>query len=75
MDELGTFSIPVTEAYPEIATTYKKRILHPMDFRTIEQVRLSSYKSITELQDDLILVFRNCMEYNEPGSPVYAAAR
>jgi hypothetical protein len=45
--------------YPEIADSYLDTISDPMDFRTIEDVRLDKYRHIHELQDDLILTFRN----------------
>ena len=36
----------------------------PMDFETIEGERLPHYTGITQLQEDLILTFRNCCVYN-----------
>ena len=36
-----------------------------MDFQTIEHKRLGTYEHIAELQDDLILTFRNCCVFNE----------
>jgi hypothetical protein len=35
-----------------------------MDFRTIEEERLQVYRNIAELQQDLILIFDNCIEFN-----------
>lgn len=64
MDEMGIFQVPVLETYPQIADTYLERVEQPMDFRTIEEERLHYYKSIRELQDDLILTFENCKAYN-----------
>lgn len=75
LDELDIFAIPVAEAYPDAADSYLERITHPMDFRTIEEERMLYYQSISELQNDLIQIFANCMEYNEPGSPLYDTAR
>ena len=75
MDENQVFEVPVVESHPEIEDSYLERISQPMDFRSIEEDRLSDYKSINELQDDLVLVFSNCMEFNEPGSPLYDHAR
>ena len=46
-----------------------------MDFRTIEEERLWHYQSITELQLDLILVFSNCMTFNDTDSPLYHTAK
>jgi len=75
MDEGGNFAIPVIEAFPEITDDYLARVPNPMDFRTIQEERLQLYHSIHELQDDLILVFSNCMNYNVPGSDLYLVAQ
>lgn len=75
LDEDAIFHIPVVEAYPELQKSYLQQIAQPMDFRTIEEERLWFYKSIAELQLDLILVFSNCMEYNDTDSPLYHTAK
>jgi superfamily I DNA/RNA helicase len=75
LDTEQLFWVPVAEAYPDLGDAYLAHISDPMDFRTIEEERMLYYTSITELQDDLILVFRNCMDFNEPDSPVYETAR
>lgn len=62
--EKGAFEIPVAEAFPEIETAYLRAVTSPMDFRTIEEERLPTYESISQLQDDLILVFGNCVRFN-----------
>ncbi|KAL7551928.1 hypothetical protein ACHAWF_015148 [Thalassiosira exigua] len=64
-DEL--FHRPVCEDYPDLAKDYLQKVKNPMDFRTIEEERLDSYEHIAELQEDLILAFRNCCVYNEQG--------
>ena len=46
-----------------------------MDFRTIEEERLWHYRSISELQIDLVLVFSNCMDYNDDDSPLCHTAK
>ena len=56
------------EQFPQIKKEYLSVIDKPMDFRSIEDHRLSSYNEISELQDDLILIFENCCMYNEVGS-------
>jgi hypothetical protein len=53
------FSEPVIEMYPDMADEYLASINEPMDFRTIEDLRLSQYQHIQELQDDLVLTFKN----------------
>ena len=63
-DHLGAFALPVVEAYPEFAENYQEKITSPMDFRTIEEDRLMSYQSIRDLQEDLKLVFHNCIIFN-----------
>lgn len=45
-----------------------------MDFRTIEEDKIPAYYEIRQLQDDLILVFRNCATFNEAGSQLHALA-
>lgn len=75
LDEAGNFLLPVVESFPDIADDYLAAIIVPMDFRTIVEERLNVYQSIADLQDDLILVFRNCMEFNVPESDLYAIAQ
>lgn len=53
------FAASVAETYPEMADSYLDTITDPMDFRTIEDLRLDQYQHIHELQDDLMLTFRN----------------
>jgi hypothetical protein len=64
IDEDGTFALPVAEAFPGIADAYGELIDEPMDFRTIEEECLPMYRSIRELQNDLIKVFHNCIIFN-----------
>lgn len=64
LDEDNLFDIPVVEAYPLVAHDYSKVVSNPMDFRTIEEERLQVYRNIAELQQDLILIFDNCIEFN-----------
>jgi len=72
----GVFSVPVTEAYPEVTEAYHSVIKEPMDFRTIEQCQLQRYKSIRDLQRDLRLIFNNCLVFNqESNSELVCLAR
>lgn len=48
---------------PELAEHYLKKIEHPMDLQTIRD-KISSYRVISELQDDLIIMFKNCYDFN-----------
>lgn len=63
-DTSGLFATPVIEAHPEIADAYLSIIDMPMDLRTIEEERLNMYTSIQMLQDDLVLMYRNCCTFN-----------
>jgi len=67
MEEMDTdyiFKYPVAEAYPDIASRYLSIIKDPVDFRTINAQNIENYTEISELQDDLILVFKNCCMFN-----------
>jgi len=63
MDESNFFGKPVSELYPDHAEDYKNHIQSPMDFGTIE-TRLPTYTKVSELEQDLKLVFHNCIVYN-----------
>jgi len=63
LDDRESFKDPVTEQFPDIADEYLGSIADPMDIRTINE-RLESYEKISELQDDLILMLKNCCIYN-----------
>ena len=65
VDEDDIFENPVAETYPEIADAYLEVVEEPMDFRTIEEERLPRYRTIGELQQDLMLVFNNCIAFNQ----------
>jgi WD40 repeat protein len=77
LDSDNVFAIPVAEAFPEVASSYGEVIEQPMDFRTIVEERMPMYQSILELQDDLILVFRNCIQFNndDPASEYVGLAK
>lgn len=74
LDDDELFAVPVTEKFPEVEKDYIALIESPMDFRTIEEERLPYYEHIRELQDDLILVFRNCATFNDPSTVFHAFA-
>ena len=65
----------MAEAYPQLRIEYTEAIRHPMDFRTIQEERLPYYQSITELQDDLLQVFENCIKFNGATSDFGKQAR
>jgi len=69
LDTDEVFAVPVLEAVPDLADSYSAIVAEPMDFRTIQEERMPAYRSIRELQQDLLLVFRNCILFNEEGSP------
>ena len=62
------FKIQMIEQILQLKTKYLSDIDKPIDFLSIEDHRLSSYNDISELQDDLILVFKNCCMYTQVGS-------
>ena len=68
VDEQKLFEAPVLESLPHIKDEYMKVVSHPMDFKTIEEERIPSYTSITNLRDDLILTFQNSIQFNGPKS-------
>lgn len=67
-DDQTVFAVPVVEAYPDMIDDYTEKIDEPMDLSTIEEERMHAYTSITQLQDDLILMYRNCCTFNGTGS-------
>ena len=75
MDEDGIFNSPVLESFPAIEKEYLKVVEEPMDFTTIVEERVHYYRSITELQHDLLLVFQNCIAYNGPSSDLGKRAK
>ena len=62
---MNLFARPVCDCWPEFAEEYSQMIKNPIDFQTIEEERLLAYEHIAELQDDLILTFRNCCVFNK----------
>ena len=60
----NVFEFPVVEVHPDIADEYLARIENPMDLITIKEERIPGYQSILELQQDLILMFNNCVVFN-----------
>ncbi|CAJ1969682.1 unnamed protein product [Cylindrotheca closterium] len=71
LDTDDTFAIPVLESYPDLANDYLTIVDVPMDLRTIREERVPLYESIKELQKDLILMFKNCCDFNETGTDLW----
>jgi Bromodomain len=69
------FDLPVAETCPDLADDYLDVITRPMDFRTIEEERVPQYTSIVDLQNDLELVFYNCIAFNGPNNELGELAR
>jgi hypothetical protein len=63
------FEDPVIETYPQLKEQYLEKVPRPMDFATIERKRLPQYTAVTQLQQDLILTFQNCIRFNGEDSP------
>jgi len=74
LDTLNLFCHPVCEEFPDVADRYLREVKNPMDFHTIEHGRLSKYVHISQLQEDLILTFRNCCVFNQESSEYYSYA-
>jgi len=68
VDDEKLFELPVVEMHPQLKDSYLQVVANPMDFRTIEE-RMGAYTSTTELQQDLMLVFQNCIRFNGESSP------
>lgn len=63
LDVDSIFLKPVVDAFPQIADAYLNAITKPIDLTTIIN-NVRAYLSIHELQQDLILMFKNCCDYN-----------
>ncbi|CAM9844305.1 unnamed protein product, partial [Hapterophycus canaliculatus] len=72
IDEEGWFAEPVSES---AAPGYIAAILRPMDLGTMRsRAESRAYRSVAELQDDLLLVVANCLSYNSPDTMFAEAA-
>lgn len=72
IDEYGWFAAPVSETD---APGYIAAILRPMDLGTMRsRAERRGYRSVSELQDDLLLVVANCLSYNSPDTMFSEAA-
>jgi hypothetical protein len=69
MDHDAVFDAPVIEKFPSLKETYLKRVSKPMDFLTIEK-SIRKYQNIQDLQQDILLVFKNCCLYNGQQSDI-----
>lgn len=71
------FLYPVVEAYPDIAESYLRIIKHPMDLSTVEEkLRAGRYRNDPrKLDQDIQLIFKNCLTYNQEFSGVYKSAK
>lgn len=73
LDLNSMFLEPVNEEY---APQYYSIITHPMDLQTIlRKGEASMYASIQEVCDDVDLMLRNCLLYNNPDDWVYKVSR
>lgn len=60
------------QRYPE----YYQVIKNPLDLKSIAgKIQEATYESIQELEEDLNLMFKNAMSFNEPGSQIYKDAK
>ncbi|EAY02943.1 Bromodomain containing protein [Trichomonas vaginalis G3] len=70
-DKLHIFAQPVTE---DIAPRYFEVVSQPMDLSTIKQKMHEESYQITDFQDDVFLMIKNCMTYNPDSSFYYQEA-
>ena len=68
IDQRELFAFPVLEQVPELRDSYLEVVKTPMDFKTIEEERVHSYTAISDLEDDLELIWDNCIRFNGPAS-------
>lgn len=55
----------------DIAPGYSRKIKHPMDLRTIkEKIQRGEYASLSNMHQDVLLMFRNCKVFNKEGEIV-----
>ncbi|KAH9420477.1 Protein polybromo-1 [Dermatophagoides pteronyssinus] len=65
------FRLPSRRIYPD----YYKEIKHPISLGQIgNRIKTNQYERISDLLDDLKLVFDNAMNYNRPDSKIYKNA-
>jgi hypothetical protein len=73
LDLNSIFLEPVNEEY---APQYYSIITHPMDLQTImRKGEASMYASIQEVCEDVDLMLRNCLLYNNPDDWIYKVSR
>ncbi|KAJ2311588.1 hypothetical protein IWW54_002559 [Coemansia sp. RSA 2705] len=71
-DPRGVLSRPVTEAE---APDYFEVVKEPMDFGTMRaRVEANQYTGLSDFEQDLRLVVRNCMTYNKPNTYYFQLA-
>ncbi|XP_071547124.1 protein polybromo-1 isoform X2 [Panulirus ornatus] len=64
--------LPSRHKYPD----YYQLIDHPLDLKMIAQrIVAKQYKTVDDLEDDLVLLFNNACAFNEPGSRIFKDAR
>lgn len=63
LDDQSIFLKPVVDAFPHVAEAYLNAIAKPIDLTTIVN-NVRAYLNIQELQQDLILMFKNCCDFN-----------
>ncbi|XP_065185679.1 probable global transcription activator SNF2L2 [Sycon ciliatum] len=62
------YQLPSRQKLPD----YYRSIKNPMDIKRIrERITSNRYRSLDQLQDDVLIMFSNARDYNIEGSPVY----
>mmetsp|Transcript_18791 Transcript_18791/g.43728 ORF Transcript_18791/g.43728 Transcript_18791/m.43728 type:complete len:112 (-) Transcript_18791:100-435(-) len=73
LDESGIFAEPVPDDVPDYDGHLALIGTERMDLGTMKK-QSRRYKSVAALRDDLTMMLRNCMTYNEPDSIFFAVA-
>lgn len=67
------FLVPIDMTQSKsIVVQYKREISKPVDFLTIKKrLKANSYNSIKDVYNDVMLIWENCVRYNEDNSNIY----
>jgi bromodomain-containing factor 1 len=60
-----SFKAPVQQLWPECADVYAAKVLNPIDLGTMEmKVKNNIYPSIDDFRADVILLYKNSLDFN-----------
>ena len=75
--EVSDFLEPVTEEKvgADIYEEYCQTVRNPMDIGTVmSKMRAHAYRDKYEFRNDVLLIFMNCRDFNDPDSELYNCA-